>query len=79
MPNCRGCGAEIVWAKTASNNKAIPLDPKAEIRAVQVGTDDDLRTPIVQIKGTFMPHHATCPKAKDFRTKSAVTTSGATK
>jgi len=58
---CKGCGAEIIWKKTPKG-KPVPLDPP-EKRYVQ--TD---QFPIVAMVDTWKPHHATCPKAKDFRT-----------
>ena len=76
---CRGrtCTAQIVWAVT-EKGKPIPVDvdehddgnvelipnpdPAMSPKAIVHGTP-----PLLAI-GTFhMPHHATCPDAKDFR------------
>lgn len=67
MPNCKGCGAEIIWGVTAKNNRAIPLNAKPETRAVMNGRAPGDGAPIVEIRTTFMPHHATCSKVEDFR------------
>lgn len=59
---CRACGASIVWA-TTEKGKAQPLDPRPEKRIVVDAHD------IARVVNTFMPHHATCPRAAEFRRK----------
>ena len=69
MSTCRGCGAEIKWAKTVKG-KAIPLalDPHPDGNV-------ELVNGIAYVKGQsdnpadvrHMPHHATCPAANRFR------------
>ena len=81
MPNCDGCGAEIVWGVT-KNGKRTPLDAKSEKRYVTVEVyepDDDSTGNFtfyraedkdhVALVDVFMPHFATCPKAEQFRKK----------
>lgn len=60
---CRGCGAEIYWAKT-EGLKPIPLDPpkKLYVKIRKAGNDM-----IVKMLDTYMPHHATCPEVEKFR------------
>ncbi len=57
---CSGCKAPIIWMKTI-RGKNMPVDAKGEQR---IALDDDGRAVMVQ---TWMPHWATCPKAKDFK------------
>ncbi|MEJ7724323.1 MAG: hypothetical protein WKF64_08465 [Ilumatobacteraceae bacterium] len=77
MSACRSCAAAIVWAVT-DNGKRIPLDahptPAGSVRlhdtvpprAVVVGATIDLFDPTDD--GTrYMPHHATCPQADEWR------------
>ena len=59
MPKCKGCGADITWIKTAKG-KNTPIDTK-EITIYVTGTQSI-------VKG-HQSHWATCPKAKDFKTK----------
>lgn len=59
MPKCRGCGQEIRWVKTA-NGKNMPLDAKP-IQMVQV------KEGIGEVIPVYMPHWATCKRAKDFK------------
>jgi glucose dehydrogenase len=61
MSACKGCGAAIVWAKTA-NNRAIPLDAKTEKRFWLADS-----TGIAVLLTTYTPHHATCPNVAQFR------------
>jgi hypothetical protein len=53
---CQGCGIYIEWIKTEAG-KNMPVDPK-EISLINREGE--------VVKG-FMPHWATCPKAKDFK------------
>jgi hypothetical protein len=73
---CRKCGAEIVWLRTKASRALIPLnalpDKKgnvvidAEGLAVVVGGGLFDDTPEGE---RYMPHHATCPSAPEFRRK----------
>ncbi len=67
---CRGCGQRMIWGKTVAG-KAIPLDPELSERGnmilengVAKVVDRSLYPPGVKL---YMPHHATCPKAQEFR------------
>ena len=67
MVACGACGAEIRWALT-DRGARMPLDAEPVKRAIltmQPGSTD----PLVEVVDTFMPHHATCPKADQFRKK----------
>lgn len=56
MAKCKGCGADIVWIKTA-NGKNMPCD--------------EAKTTIVTESGETLvghiPHWATCPQARSFK------------
>ena len=59
MSKCRGCGAEIVWART-DRGRDIPLDAKPEKRF-------ELSHGHATLMDTYVSHFVTCPKAKEFR------------
>lgn len=70
MSACRACGAAIRWEKTATNDKAIPLDPAPtedgnvvlrDGRAHVLGPLEKLAA-VANDEDLFMPHHATCPR-----------------
>lgn len=63
MSTCRGCGASILWARTAAG-RAIPLNAEAVLGFVVTGVDGERHA---TAKRFFTSHHATCPKADDFR------------
>lgn len=78
--SCRGCGAAIVWIRTASG-KSMPCDatPRYYTQKPKTGTKK-IVTPNGEIlsceytedphkaTGTgFVPHWATCPKYQDFK------------
>ncbi len=72
MAKCNSCGAEIIWAHTASG-KAIPLDaePVPFGNLVVVPGADGPRALSVNIPGALGPryvsHFATCPNANQHR------------
>jgi hypothetical protein len=57
---CKGCGAEIIWAKT-SNGKYTPIDAK-EKSFYHISSDGTATL----MKG-HESHWYTCPNAKDFK------------
>ena len=59
MPKCKGCGKEIKWVVMASGAK-MPLDAKP-VQMIQVKEGIGESIPV------YMPHWATCEKAKDFK------------
>ena len=66
ISKCRGCDAPIIFVKTAAGEAQgktvwMPLDAKPERRMVI--NDQQL----VESVSTWMPHHAVCPKAEQFR------------
>jgi hypothetical protein len=70
MGRCRSCGAEITWARTAANDRPMPLDaqptPDGNVRldgdvATVLGPLDVEALTDVQRAALRMPHHATCP------------------
>jgi hypothetical protein len=61
MPTCKACGAEIRWIETAAGARMC-LDSKPEKRYVyHKGLQKWF------FLDSFMPHWATCPKAKQFK------------
>jgi hypothetical protein len=67
MSACRGCGSEIVWAKSKSSDRSIPLDAGSKQKRAAVVSLDERGSPEVRIVDTYIPHHATCPNADQFR------------
>lgn len=67
MSRCRGCGAEIVWATSKSTERPIPLHAVSKEKRAAVVSVDEAGEPIVRVVDTYIPHHAVCPKADDFR------------
>jgi hypothetical protein len=64
MANCKGCGAEIIWAMT-EREKPMPLDAKSEKRFIlRLPQGDRASTQLVE---TYTSHFVTCPKADEFR------------
>lgn len=70
MSTCRGCGKEIVWAKT-SNGANIAMDPKALVLSVlpEGGKLIAIKPIGVQGERWLVVHWATCPNAEDFHKK----------
>ena len=63
MAKCKGCGAEIIWAKT-DKGKNMPFDKKfVQMWFLNFDKKEMHATPI----SVYQTHWATCPKAKDFR------------
>lgn len=67
MSKCRGCGAEIIWAKN-ENDKLIPLDAKAPVYVLTIreGMGHETRCQRAEKGRAFVTHFATCPKANEF-------------
>jgi len=59
MSTCKSCGAQIVWAKTASG-RAMPLDARPERRVVIDGG-------VARVVDAYIAHWATCTHAEDHR------------
>lgn len=55
---CKGCGSAIIWIKT-KNGKSMPVD----LKEISIMTIDG------RMEAGFIPHWATCPKAKEFKKK----------
>lgn len=81
MTKCKGCGAEIVWIKTAAG-KSMPCDANAVAYWADPLGKHTVITPNGEIvrcdlecdpnKTTsmgYVPHWATCPAAKNFKRK----------
>lgn len=72
---CAGCGAEIIWCVT-QNGKRQPVDaepnPKGNLELRDVLNRFDPVSVVIDLWSDpncerFMPHHATCPNADEFR------------
>ena len=75
VPHCSACGVEIRWALTVKN-KRMPLDatenPEGNVILNEQGRAEvlgPLERSIAVAEGQplYMPHHATCPNADEFR------------
>ncbi len=67
MNHCRGCNAEIVWARSKNTDRPIPLHAASKEKRAAVVSMDEAGEPQVRIVDTYLPHHAVCPKADDYR------------
>ncbi len=56
MAKCKGCGAEIVWIKTA-NGKNMPCNAEKATIVTEAG----------EVVAGYIPHWATCPQYKTFK------------
>lgn len=65
MKTCRGCGAEIEWARTKSG-KAIPLDP-GNVERGNITVESGVATIVPFPTGNRISHFATCPHAASLR------------
>lgn len=76
---CRGCGASIIWIKTAGG-KSMPCDPDQVIYRARAGAAGKIVTPNGEVLSAdlnvepetatgvgYISHFATCPQAKRFR------------
>lgn len=64
MAVCKGCGAEIVFARTDRGGH-MPLDSRQTKIATVRMVGNELE--ILQLVVGHVPHHITCPKADEFR------------
>ena len=62
ISNCKGCGAAIIWIKTAKG-KNMPIDAKP----VKAYLPDPVNE--YSFVDVHLPHWGTCPKARDFKKK----------
>jgi hypothetical protein len=71
MSKCKGCGAPIVWGEWESSGRPTPLDPNPNPKgnlALVAGKVHSYGPEDARLhRDRYMPHHATCPKADDFR------------
>lgn len=65
---CKGCAADIVWAKTTKGNWC-PYDPEPVEHGVRfVLSNDDPQIAFATVVGNgYVSHFKTCPMANDFR------------
>ncbi len=78
---CRSCGAEIMWTKSETTGRSMPVDfapsEKGNVAlwdrrgsiVSRVLTGQDLAEARAAGRPLRMPHHATCPQGKDWKRK----------
>ena len=79
MATCRGCGAAIIWIRTAGN-KSIPCDPEQVLYRSKKGGGIKIVTPNGEVLSAelesnpneatgigYISHFATCSEAGRFR------------
>ncbi len=71
---CSTCGAKILWVRSATNGKPMPLDPEQVVGgnvSVAVMRGDALATAKVlwndPKRVAYVSHFATCPNAAEHR------------
>jgi hypothetical protein len=67
---CKKCKEKIFFIKTEKKKRLQPFDVKPEMRMVMVNNPDPEAPQgeqLARMITTFMPHHATCPYAEEFR------------
>jgi len=76
MSTCKGCGAQLVWIKSATTGRPIPCEPPPRTWRPGEDTGAMVVEPtgrVVQVRAGgeavwgYAPHHARCPKADLFR------------
>jgi hypothetical protein len=68
MPNCKSCGAEIIWAVNEATGKKIPLSVKSKERRF-ILLDGESNVRLVE---TCLTHFADCPQAEQHRKSRVV-------
>jgi hypothetical protein len=75
MPECKSCGAPLIWAKTIKGH-SLPLDaqpsPKGNVIVTEDGTamvyrDPSAIAPRYANEPRYVSHFATCPNAETHR------------
>jgi hypothetical protein len=69
MPQCRSCGAAILWLTMRESGRKMPVDAKPVNAVVRVdgrGVRADDGEMGVMVKA-YTPHWATCPNASDHK------------
>jgi hypothetical protein len=68
---CRSCDERIIWAKSATSGKAIPIDAEpVDNGNIRLGRDDDGLVAIYAGEGPgtrYVSHFATCPDRDGWR------------
>lgn len=71
---CSACGARILWARSASTGRAMPLDPmpseRGNITLAQGPRGETIARVVPRADGgpgLYVSHFATCPEAARFR------------
>ncbi len=61
MAKCKGCGAEIVWIKTA-NGKNMPCNTEKTTIVTEAG----------EVVTGYIPHWGDCPQYKTFKKEKGI-------
>lgn len=65
MAKCKGCGREIIWAKSKESGAKIPLDPRPPVY-VYAKTPEGGMECWYPLAPSAVSHFATCPNANEF-------------
>ena len=85
ITTCRGCGAEVIWVKTAANRRKMPIDAEPVWVKVESGGNtfiladgrcvigrrvgDAFDDPDAEVIEAHESHFATCPMGGQFRNR----------
>ena len=64
---CRSCGVDMIWGRSKSTGKPMPLDAATKEKRLAVVSVADDGTPEVRQVDTYLSHFATCNDAARFR------------
>jgi hypothetical protein len=81
MAQCKSCGADVLWVKLIPHNRLNPVNPtptrEGNIRMLgvrkavaRVLSKADLAEAALATEELYTSHFATCPNAKQHRSKS---------
>lgn len=68
MTTCRSCPAEVIFVPSAKSGARMILDAKPEKRVILLERGAPLPK-VAQVVDAYTDHHATCPRAGDWRRK----------
>ena len=74
MAVCKGCGARILWGLADGGRTRVPLDLSAPVYTtvgrLNIG---DETVGVARLRGTYVSHFSTCPKATEMKSKKRST------
>lgn len=73
MATCRTCDAEIIWAKSATTGRPMPMDAKPDPKGTFVIISGKARAATAEddrlFRDRFTSHFATCKDADEWRSR----------